>query len=158
MPYLVAKQLTTISGVTLHHFIATSLLITMLLLSMPVLAVDSDHDGVDDKNDRCPNTAQLKKLPANFIYRAAVNPQRLQSGAQAYPVDQYGCEADSDGDGVVNSQDYCPNDSANALAMGIAANGCPKQSDGDGTPDYRDRCPNTPRGSRTDKYGCEITS
>ena len=158
MPSLVAKSVIGVSAMTLRHFITASLIVPMLLLAMPVLAVDSDHDGVDDAHDRCPQTHQLKKLPAGFIYGAAVNPQRLQPGAQAYPVDQYGCEVDSDGDGIVDSQDYCPNDTLQTLAMGVAANGCPRQSDADGTPDYRDHCPNTPRGVKTDKYGCEIAS
>ena len=117
---------------------------------------DSDHDGVADAIDKCPNTAQLKKLPVDFKYAPAVNPERLKPGAQAYPVDNNGCEPDSDGDGVVESKDYCPNDSREALSRGVAKNGCPKHSDQDGTPDYRDRCPDTQRGVRTDKSGCEI--
>ena len=120
-----------------------------------VLAMDSDHDGIPDSKDRCPNTAQLKKLPADFKFAAAVNPDRLKPGPQAYPVDQYGCEFDTDSDGVVNSKDYCQEDSKEALSMGVAENGCPKHSDGDGVPDYRDRCPNTPAKVKTDKYGCE---
>jgi hypothetical protein len=119
---------------------------------------DSDHDGVPDAVDRCPNTAQLEKLPPDFRFGGAVNPDRLTPGAQAHPVDAAGCELDSDGDGVVNSQDYCPDDSAEALKFGIAVNGCPKQSDFDGTPDYRDRCPDTPRGVPTDAQGCPSIS
>ena len=116
---------------------------------------DSDHDGVRDTLDKCLNTAQLRKLPANFKYAPAVNPERLKPGEQAYPVDKNGCEPDADGDGVVDSQDFCPDDSKEALSRGVAENGCPKHSDQDGTPDYRDRCPDTPRGVRADKNGCE---
>ena len=58
------------------------------------LEADSDHDGVADALDKCPNTAQLKKLPADFKYAPAVNPERLKPGAQAYPVDKHGCEHD----------------------------------------------------------------
>lgn len=115
---------------------------------------DSDHDGVPDTGDRCPDTAQLKKLPPDFRFADAVNSDHLRHGPQAHPVDAAGCELDNDGDGVVNSQDYCPDDSSEALSAGIAANGCPKQSDFDGTPDYRDRCPDTPRGVATDPQGC----
>lgn len=140
----------------IYPLTVVSLAVSIVLGSNPVLAVDSDHDGIDNVNDRCPDTKQLKKLPANFKYGAAVNPERLKPGAQAYPVDQYGCEPDSDADGVVNSQDYCPDDTREALSMGIAANGCPRHSDVDGTPDYRDKCPNTPRGVKTDRHGCEI--
>ena len=128
----------------------------LAVIPASVLAKDSDHDGVPDADDRCPNTARLSKVPADFKFAAAVNPDRLKQHPRAHPVDAYGCELDTDGDGVVNSQDYCPEDSQVALSKGVAENGCPKHSDGDGTPDYRDRCPGTPAKVRTDRYGCEI--
>lgn len=133
--------------------------ILLLLFSLTTgyagsMVQDSDNDGVADELDKCPNSAQLKKLSPDFKYAAAVNPERLKPGSQAYPVDKDGCELDSDGDGVVNSQDYCPEDSELTLSKGISNNGCPKHSDFDGTPDYRDKCPNTPKGTKTDKNGC----
>ncbi|RDH88588.1 MAG: hypothetical protein DIZ78_01255 [endosymbiont of Escarpia spicata] len=133
---------------------------TLLLLaafvagSAGAVEPDSDHDGVADALDRCPNTAQLKKLPADFKYATAVNQERLKPGPRAYPVDAHDCEPDNDGDGIVNSRDYCPEDTPQTLSKGIAPNGCPKHSDFDGTPDYRDNCPNTPRGIKTDALGC----
>ncbi len=136
-------------------FILPALLSGFAISPGNVLAMDSDHDGIPNSKDRCPNTAQLKKLPADFKFAAAVNPERLKPDPQAYPVDQYGCEFDTDIDGVVNSKDYCQEDSKEALSMGVAENGCPKHSDGDGVPDYRDRCPNTPAKVKADKYGCE---
>ena len=121
-------------------------------------APDSDHDGVPDALDKCPGTQQLQKLPADFKYAPAVNPERLKPGAQAHPVDKNGCEPDSDADGVVDSQDFCPDDSKLALTKGIAENGCPRHSDQDGTPDYRDKCPGTPEGIKTDRFGCPLTA
>lgn len=115
---------------------------------------DRDNDGVTDAFDLCPDTAQLKRLPADFKYAAAVNQERLKRKPAAYPVDANGCEFDSDGDGVVNSKDYCPENSKVEISMGVAGNGCPMQSDGDGTPDYRDHCPDTPRHVAADRYGC----
>lgn len=138
-------------------FILPALLSAIAISPVNSLAMDSDHDGVKDSRDRCPNTAQLKKLPADFKFSAAVNPERVKPDPQAYLVDQHGCELDTDGDGVVNSEDYCPEDSKEGLSMGVAENGCPKHSDRDGTPDYRDRCPNTPAKVKTDKYGCEAS-
>ena len=135
-------------------FLATSL----LLASLSTYAADKDHDGINDAHDQCPNTHQLKKLPSDFVYSAAVNPERLKPGNQSYPVNSNGCEPDNDNDGVVNSQDYCPNDSQRAISKGISSNGCPKHSDADGTPDYRDLCPNTPRRVKTNRDGCEIVS
>jgi OmpA-OmpF porin, OOP family len=119
---------------------------------------DSDHDGVPDATDRCPSTTQLRKLPPDFRFGAAVNPERLKPGPEAHPVDAAGCELDNDGDGIVNSQDYCPDDQAEALSAGVAVNGCPRHSDFDGTPDYRDRCPDTPRGVATDAQGCALAA
>lgn len=117
---------------------------------------DADHDGVADSLDKCPNTNQLKKLPRDFKWAGAVDPKRMEVGPTAYPVDENGCELDNDGDGVVNSRDYCPDDTEIMLSKGVAKNGCPTQSDFDGTPDYRDRCPDTPLGVKTDRYGCPV--
>jgi len=61
---------------------------------------------------------------------------------------------DSDGDGVVDSMDSCPNTPA---GVKVDANGCPVDSDGDGVADYLDKCPNTPKGFKVDQNGCAIT-
>ena len=62
---------------------------------------------------------------------------------------------DSDGDGVPDDLDRCPN---TPFGTRVDANGCPivEDSDGDGVPDDRDRCPNTPAGTRVDADGCPI--
>ena len=62
-------------------------------------------------------------------------------------------EADSDGDGVPDSKDACPNTPHGAL---VDARGCPLDSDGDGVYDGIDRCPDTPRGTEVDAKGCPI--
>lgn len=62
-------------------------------------------------------------------------------------------EVDSDGDGVVDSRDECPN---TPKGVAVTAFGCPKDSDGDGVADYMDKCPGTPRGAKVDASGCEI--
>ena len=62
-------------------------------------------------------------------------------------------EMDSDGDGVPDSRDRCPNTPKGAP---VDANGCPLDSDGDGVPDYKDKCPGTPKGAKVDAKGCEI--
>ncbi|NOR41943.1 MAG: hypothetical protein GQ572_01310 [Gammaproteobacteria bacterium] len=136
--------------------IITPLFLCVTFASANVMANDADADGVADSLDKCPNTAQLKKLPADFKYSVAVDPERLKPEAKAYPVDENGCEFDTDGDGVINSKDYCPEDTAETLSKGIAVNGCPKHSDADGTPDYRDDCPDTPKGAKVDNLGCPL--
>ena len=62
-------------------------------------------------------------------------------------------EGDSDGDGVINSKDDCPNTPRGAY---VDAHGCPHDSDGDGVWDGIDQCPNTPRGTEVDSRGCPI--
>jgi OOP family OmpA-OmpF porin len=66
-------------------------------------------------------------------------------------VDQYGCPLDSDGDGVPDYLDKCPN---TPKGVQVDQNGCPLDSDGDGVPDYLDKCPNTPKGMQVDQNGC----
>ncbi len=65
---------------------------------------------------------------------------------------------DTDGDGVIDSMDDCPNTPAGTT---VDANGCevttPIDSDGDGVNDSDDQCPNTPAGATVDAQGCEVT-
>ncbi|MVN75804.1 OmpA family protein [Hymenobacter sp. HMF4947] len=67
-------------------------------------------------------------------------------------VDENGCPLDTDGDGVADYQDKCPD------VKGLAAlQGCP-DADGDGVADNDDKCPNTPAGVRVDASGCPVDS
>ena len=60
---------------------------------------------------------------------------------------------DSDGDGVPDSLDQCPN---TPQGVQVDAVGCPLDSDHDGVPDYLDKCPGTPPGLKVDAQGCEM--
>ena len=66
-------------------------------------------------------------------------------------VDAFGCPLDADGDGVPDYLDKCPNTPRKAK---VDTNGCPLDTDGDGVPDFRDKCPDTPKGVKVDKNGC----
>jgi OOP family OmpA-OmpF porin len=66
-------------------------------------------------------------------------------------VDQWGCPSDSDGDGVYDGIDRCPDTPRGAT---VDQWGCPSDSDGDGVYDGIDRCPDTPRGATVDQWGC----
>jgi len=70
-------------------------------------------------------------------------------------VDSRGCPVDSDGDGVADYLDKCPNTPAGAR---VDSDGCPIDSDGDGVFDGLDRCPNTPAGATVDANGCPVDS
>lgn len=61
--------------------------------------------------------------------------------------------ADSDGDGVTDDKDRCPNTPSGAK---VDMNGCALDSDRDGVPDYKDKCPGTPAGIAVDAKGCPL--
>lgn len=61
--------------------------------------------------------------------------------------------ADSDKDGVRDSQDACPN---TPPGVKVDLFGCPLDSDKDGIPDYLDKCTDTPPGVKVDAYGCPL--
>jgi outer membrane protein OmpA-like peptidoglycan-associated protein len=94
-------------------------------------SADSDHDGVKDKFDQCPDTPK---------------------GAT---VDQYGCPIDSDGDGVYDGIDQCA-DTPQGCVVDIT--GCPLDSDMDGVCDGLDKCPDSPAGVAVDVRGCALDS
>lgn len=83
------------------------------------------------------------------------NLDRCPNTPAGVDVDAYGCELDSDGDGVKDSKDQCPN---TPRGVRVNAQGCAQDSDGDGVPDGTDKCPNTPRGAKVNADGCEIDS
>lgn len=60
---------------------------------------------------------------------------------------------DSDGDGVLDNLDKCPNTPS---GVKVDKDGCPIDSDKDGVPDYLDKCPGTPAGVKVDNAGCPL--
>lgn len=58
---------------------------------------------------------------------------------------------DSDGDGVPDKKDKCPN---TPRGVSVDVFGCPLDADRDGVADYLDQCPNTPMGATVDARGC----
>jgi OOP family OmpA-OmpF porin len=62
-------------------------------------------------------------------------------------------QLDSDGDGIIDSLDQCPDTPKGVM---VDAKGCPLDTDGDGVYDYLDQCPNTPRGVKVDTKGCPL--
>jgi len=62
-------------------------------------------------------------------------------------------QPDTDGDGVVDALDACPNTPS---GMTVNVSGCPADSDRDGVANDRDQCPGTAAGVKVDSNGCEI--
>jgi hypothetical protein len=83
---------------------------------------DRDHDGIPDKDDKCPDQAED------------------HDGFE----DDDGCpDLDNDKDGIPDLQDRCPNDPEDGKEP-YPKDGCPatkRDSDGDGIPDAYDACP-----------------
>ena len=66
-------------------------------------------------------------------------------------VDATGCPLDSDGDKVFDGLDQCE---ATPVGCTVDARGCPSDADGDGVCDGVDTCPDTPKGATVDAKGC----
>jgi len=74
-------------------------------------------------------------------------------GDKQSPVAAAAAPLDSDGDGVPDDIDQCPN---TPPGMAVDEVGCPLDSDGDGVTDDKDLCPETPLGTAVDSTGCAI--
>ena len=79
------------------------------------------------------------------------NKDRCPDTPTGASVDARGCPSDSDGDGVPDGIDRCPTTVAGAA---VDARGCSQDTDGDNIPDGLDRCPDTPPGVLVDARGC----
>jgi OOP family OmpA-OmpF porin len=82
------------------------------------------------------------------------NADRCPNTPPGARIDDTGCERDSDGDGILDSRDKCP---GSRQGLVIDAAGCEADTDRDGVLDSKDRCANTPRGDRIDAQGCSLT-
>ena len=123
--------------------------------------MDSDHDGVSDSKDQCPDTPSGVKVDKNgcpldsdgdgvadYLDKCADTPKGVG-------VDKSGCPLDSDGDGVADYLDKCAN---TPKGVKVDADGCAPDADGDGVPDQLDKCPDTPKGTPVDASGCPLDS
>nr|AIF20146.1 OmpA-OmpF porin, OOP family protein (TC.OOP) [uncultured marine group II/III euryarchaeote KM3_88_E02] len=66
-------------------------------------------------------------------------------------------EGDSDGDGILDSKDSCPNTELNAEVNSDGCSSNQVDSDGDGVYDYQDQCADTVDGATVDNIGCAMT-
>jgi outer membrane protein OmpA-like peptidoglycan-associated protein/opacity protein-like surface antigen len=121
--------------------------------------IDSDHDGVADSKDKCPDTPKGVKVDktgcpldtdkdgvADYLDTCPGTPSGVK-------VDGSGCPLDSDHDGVADYLDKCPDTPA---GVKVDADGCAPDADGDGVPDQIDTCPDTPKGAAVNSSGCPL--
>jgi outer membrane protein OmpA-like peptidoglycan-associated protein len=116
---------------------------------------DTDHDGVSDKKDNCPDT------PTGVAVDKMGCPLDRDTDGVADYLDNCpdtagsktlnGCP-DKDNDGVEDSKDRCPDQAGPSTLKG-----CP-DADKDGVADIDDQCANTKIGTRVDTKGCAIDS
>ncbi len=94
--------------------------------------------------------AEAAKCGASFTAADIASGASMANFVKAMLLTEVG---DSDGDGVPNSQDLCPDTPA---GVPVDEKGCPRDSDGDGVTDDKDKCPQTPEGIRVNEYGCWV--
>ena len=84
---------------------------------------DTDGDGIPDKDDDCPTVAGLAKFkgcPDTDEDGVPDNKDKCPDTPKGCPVDATGCPLDSDGDGIIDCEDKCPNEKGSK-----ENNGCP---------------------------------
>jgi OmpA-OmpF porin, OOP family len=140
----------------------------------PGVSSDRDGDGIDDKDDACPDTRGVRSAdparngcpPPAPVAAAPADRDNdgIEDSADACPdipgvktgdPATNGCK-DSDGDGVYDPRDACPAEKG-AASQDLSINGCP-DTDGDGVVDKVDACPTEPGKPDPDpkKNGCPV--
>lgn len=98
--------------------------------------IDTDGDGIYDKDDECPETPGLPEFNGCPDSDGDGVPDHLDACPNTPGMIEFDGCPDTDGDGIPDPQDECPNEAGPA-----EFNGCP-DSDGDGVADNKDECPN----------------
>lgn len=125
--------------------------------------IDSDRDGVANRDDQCPQTPRGARVDVRGC-EIDTDGDGVADGIDRCPgtqagraVDYLGCELDTDCDGVPDPVDECP---ATVFGATVDARGCAASpivdTDGDGVLDPDDHCPATPAGERVDTRGCTL--
>jgi OOP family OmpA-OmpF porin len=97
----------------------------------------------------------VRKLVFNRFEEPVEQPVEIPAPQPAPPVivepEAPAPPADSDGDGVPDSKDKCPD---TPRGFRVDENGCLRDRDRDGVPNIVDKCPDTPRGAPVNRLGC----
>lgn len=99
--------------------------------------VDTDGDGMDDRDDPCPNNAENDLDGDGMCEDVDDCPEQDATGFDAV---KDGCIDDSDYDNILDNVDQCRFDYAPS-EYDNDGDGCIDDSDGDGLPDDFDQCP-----------------
>ncbi|MBN2284550.1 MAG: thrombospondin type 3 repeat-containing protein [Deltaproteobacteria bacterium] len=111
---------------------------------------DLDGDGVYDRFEIPEAETEVREAVVTEVPAAAVSPSVI-APKPAEPIQEKHPTGDTDGDGVSDMLDQCPN---TPKGVSVYEWGCPVDTDRDGIYDYLDACPGTPRGTRVDTKGC----
>jgi outer membrane protein OmpA-like peptidoglycan-associated protein len=118
----------------------------------PPAPVDTDKDGINDPEDKCPTVfgvAKYQGCPVPDTDGDGINDELDKCPTVAGVAAYNGCPVpDTDNDGIKDDVDKCP------TVAGIAKyNGCPiPDTDGDGINDEKDKCPTV--AGIAELYGC----
>lgn len=99
--------------------------------------LDSDNDGVNNIDDKCPNTPPGGTVDLNGCATTSGN--------------------DADNDGIDDLNDTCPNTPDGETVNSSGCSASQLDYDNDGVSNNLDQCPNTPSGNNVDAQGCPIT-
>ena len=80
--------------------------------------------------------------------------QATKSASKPAPAPAPQGPVDTDGDGVVDANDSCPNTPS---GIQVGSNGCERDDDNDGVVNSKDQCPTTRAGAKVDATGCYLT-
>jgi OOP family OmpA-OmpF porin len=111
---------------------------------------DRDGDGIPDDEDQCPDNTPEEI--AQGVYDNQEPPRHPNNKPPVRECDKVGCPIDTDGDGVPDYRDRCPDTSPEYIVQAPACmrhecvdeQGCVPDSDEDGIIDCQDNCKNTP--------------
>lgn len=110
---------------------------------------DRDKDGIPDYQDDCPDDPGLPEFNGCPDRDGDGIPDKVDDCPDLPGIPEYNGCPDSDGDGVIDPKDWCPDTQA---GLPVDEHGCPIDSDGDGLTDDIDQCPDEP--GPTDYMGC----
>jgi hypothetical protein len=122
---------------------------------------------VSEYTDQTPQFGKIKNYKlsrGDFVFKvknkstpAVINAAELDSvKREKAELARIKREKETDGDGVPDYRDDCPNNAPIELSQGVDERGCPLDTDLDGVPEYRDECPDTPLGMAVDDKGCPV--